>query len=161
MRKPYGPNLLDDMRLVSGVDGAGHTLKTDTSGRLEISFVSGAGVYKRMGLMTLSGAATTGAQPLRLPNETGVILIIEKVAVMVNTAPAGADLIVDVNKNGTTIFTTQSHRPVIADGANTGETLLIDVTAWADGEYLTFDVDQCGSDTPGADLTVCVVVSRW
>ena len=34
------------------------------------------------------------------------------------TPPAGAALVVDVNKNGTTIYTNQANRPSIAAGAN-------------------------------------------
>ena len=64
---------------------------------------------------------------------------------------------VDVNKNGTTIFTTQSNRPTISDGNNTGYTTNIDIASWADGDYLTMDVDQVGSTEPGRNLTVHIV----
>ncbi len=82
---------------------------------------------------------------------------IQKVFVSANTAPTGAAIIVDVNLNGTTIFTTQGNRPQIADGANTGESSSIDVTSFADGDYLQADIDQIGSVISGADLTVHVI----
>lgn len=66
-------------------------------------------------------------------------------------------MIVDVNKNGTTIFTTQGNRPTVAiSGFTSGKVSNMDVTSLADGDYLTIDLDQIGSTVPGADLTVQV-----
>jgi hypothetical protein len=77
----------------------------------------------------------------------------------VGTAPAGAPVIIDVNKNGTSLFTTQANRPTIAAAANTsGNVTIMDVTTVAPGEYLTIDIDQIGSTTAGADLTVQIEV---
>lgn len=70
----------------------------------------------------------------------------------VDTAPTGATLIVDVNKNGTTMFTTQGARPTVAISGNDGTTTLPDVVAVAAGDRITFDIDQIGSGTAGADL---------
>jgi hypothetical protein len=78
------------------------------------------------------------------------------VRVSVDTAPTGATLIVDVNKNGTTIYTTQANRPAIAISGNTATANSPDVTALAAGDYLTVDIDQVGSTIAGADLTVQV-----
>jgi hypothetical protein len=80
---------------------------------------------------------------------------IEKVTLYADTGPVGDDLIVDVNLNGTTIFTTQSNRPKILDSswAVSGTP---DVTDATDGDYLTVDIDQVGSTTPGSDITVAV-----
>lgn len=75
-------------------------------------------------------------------------------------APAGAAVIVDVNLNGTTIFTTQANRPTIADGGNQSAVETPDVTAVSAGDYLTVDIDQIGSDDPGEDLTVSIVWSN-
>jgi hypothetical protein len=73
----------------------------------------------------------------------------------VGTAPTGASVIVDVNKNDTTIFTTQGNRPAIAVSTNTsGAVTNMDVTTCASGDYLTVDIDQIGSTVAGADLTV-------
>jgi hypothetical protein len=68
---------------------------------------------------------------------------------------------VDVNKNGTTIFTTQANRPTVVAAANaTAADAVPDVTAIASGDYLTVDRDQVGSATPGSDLTVFVRYQR-
>lgn len=104
---------------------------------------------------TLSVATGTG----RLYNATGQSITISKVFLSVGTAPVGASIIVDIHKNGTTIFTTQANRPAISASAYTGYSTSIDVTTWADGEYLTMDVDQIGSSTPGSDLTAHIVYS--
>lgn len=80
------------------------------------------------------------------------------VVATVNDAPTGAAIIVDVNKNGTTLFTTQANRPTIADGTNDSGVEVPDITALADGDYITIDVDQIGSTFVGSDLTVQILL---
>lgn len=99
----------------------------------------------------------TGAQ--RIYNRSGVARTLVHASASVGTQPTGASVIVDVNKNGTTIFTTQSNRPEIAVSTNEDVSGTPDVTTWADGDYLTIDIDQIGSTVAGADLTVTVVYS--
>jgi hypothetical protein len=79
------------------------------------------------------------------------------VYISVGTAPVGADVIVDVNQNGTTLFTTPTNRPTIPDGAHTSSLAVPDTVTLADGDYITVDVDQVGSTTPGSDLTVQIL----
>lgn len=69
--------------------------------------------------------------------------------------PTGADIVVDVNRNGTTVFTNQADRPRILAGQRTG-TSVPSITNLVDGDYLTVDVDQAGSIQPGTGLTVQV-----
>ncbi len=88
-------------------------------------------------------------------------LTIEQVRASVGTAPTGSTLIVDVNKNGTTIFTTQARRPAIAiSGFTALPSAAIEVTSLVLGDYLTVDVDQVGSTIAGSDLTVTIVLRR-
>lgn len=82
---------------------------------------------------------------------------ITAVLASVGTAPTGASLIVDVKKNGTTIFTTASNRPTIVAGGFSAYAAGIDVPAMALNDYLTVDVDQVGSTTQGSDLTVQII----
>jgi uncharacterized protein YggE len=77
-----------------------------------------------------------------------------------DTAPTGSTFIADLNKNGTTMFTTQANRPTIAISGNASSTTLPDVVSLAAGDRLTFDVDQIGSSVAGADLYVSVLVRR-
>lgn len=108
---------------------------------------------------TKNGVLFTTTGSLRLPIDGTYTIVGTRL--MVGTAPVGASIIVDVNKNGTTIYTTQGNRPTIADGANAGGPgTTPDVTTLVAGDYLTIDVDQIGSGTAGSDLTVSVVVTK-
>lgn len=78
----------------------------------------------------------------------------------VDTAPATTSLIIDVNKNGTTVFTTQGNRPTIAAAGNASTTTLPDVTAVAAGDRITFDIDAVGTGTVGADLYLTIALKR-
>lgn len=105
-----------------------------------------------------AGTLAVKAGTNRLYNDTGRTLTIIAVRASVGTAPAGASVIVDVNKNGTTIFTTQTNRPTIVAASTTDTADTVEVSSWAAGEYLTIDIDQVGSSgTEGAYLTVTVV----
>ena len=102
-------------------------------------------------------ATTTGTQ--RLPVDGTYTIVGTRL--MVGTAPTGADIIVDINKNGTTIYTTQGNRPTITASANAGGPgATPDITSLAAGDYLTVDIDQIGSSVAGSDLTVSVIVSK-
>ena len=78
---------------------------------------------------------TTGAGLMQVPIEGAYLL--ESVAARVSTAPTGATLIVDVNKNGTTIYGTQSARPTIAISGNLATVGAATVTTFAANDYLT------------------------
>ena len=102
-------------------------------------------------------SVTTGQH--RVYNDTGQALTISSTRASVGTAPTGAALIVDVRKNGSTIFTTRANRPTVSAGGFTAVGGTPNVTAWGVGEYLTVDVNQVGSTVAGADLTVQVIAS--
>ena len=83
---------------------------------------------------------------------------IQSVWMGVGTAPTGAAIIADVNKNGTTIFTTQANRPTIPiSGFYSGLVTNMNVTSLLAGDYLSVDVDQIGSSVSGANLSVNVL----
>lgn len=105
-----------------------------------------------------AGSLSVGTGKFRLYNDCGDTLNIRAVRTTVTTVPTGASIICDINKNGTTIFTTQGNRPTIAISGNTsGKVTNMDVTTLADGDYLTVDIDQIGSTIPGADLSVQIL----
>jgi hypothetical protein len=79
---------------------------------------------------------------------------IVEVFVNVKTAPTGADLIIDVNLDGTTIFTTQGNRPTITATNKTGYSPAPDVVALPKNSAVSVDLDQVGSTIAGADLVV-------
>jgi hypothetical protein len=74
----------------------------------------------------------------------------------VGTAPTGATLIVDVKKNGTTIYSTQSARPTIAISGFSANGNSPAITTFASGDYLTVDIAQIGSTVAGSDLVVTI-----
>lgn len=109
--------------------------------------------------LNVAGALTTSSK-VRTP--IAYALYVEQVLVEVGTAPTGAALIVDVKKNGTTIFTTTANRPTVAisgfssptTGAGSG---VPDVTNFAAGDVLEVDVTQVGSTVAGSDLGVAIL----
>ncbi len=112
---------------------------------------------KQQAILTFAGNITVGENPLRIYNTTGSAKTILQVHVSVATAPTGSDILVDIHKNGTTIFTNQSNRPTVTASANTGISTTIDVSNWPDGEYLTASIDQIGSSVSGANLVVNIL----
>ena len=82
---------------------------------------------------------------------------ITNVTATVSTAPTVSAVIIDINKNGTTIFTTQANRPTIAAGTNDDLSSTPDVTSVAQNDVFTCDIDQVGV-SPGAGLVVQVRV---
>ena len=103
-----------------------------------------------------SGTATTGVGALRFPVTQPAT--VAGVIATASTAPTGQALVFDVNKNGTTMFTTQSNRPQIGAGLQqTSQVFVPDVTAVATNDYISVDIDQIGSSVAGADLVVIVM----
>lgn len=131
---------------------------TDNGGG-SVTYTPTAGAVVHQAIFTIEGALSVVAGKFRIYNNFGATKTISKVMLAANTAPTGAAVIVDVLKNGVTIFTNPANRPQIAAGANTGSSTSIDVASWADGEYLTVSVAQIGSTVAGADLTIHVVYS--
>ena len=104
-----------------------------------------------------------------LSTQTGVVRMyfsqpatITNVIAGVGTAPVGDAIIVDVNKNGTSMFTS-GNRPTIAAGTNSSIENPPDVSANASvdiGDYITVDIDQVGSSVAGNNLVVTVEYVR-
>jgi len=79
---------------------------------------------------------------------------ITKAYARAKTGPTDADLIFDINLNGSTIWATQGNRLKIVDGNTTGTETSFDTTAVSEGDYFSIDVDQVGSTIAGQDVTV-------
>jgi len=104
--------------------------------------------------ITVSGTLIVGnGKPQLRLNRKGTF---RRIALVVETAPTGADLIVDINLNGTTIFSTQANRPKIVAGATQGNTTTFNTLTFAAGDLLRIDIDQIGSSVAGADLWIGV-----
>lgn len=107
---------------------------------------------------TIPDTLATGQKKQRILAPCAMTLM--KVRLVVDTAPTGANLIVDVHTGtgaGTTIFTTQANRPTITAGNKTGISVAPDVTSISEATEFSVYVDQIGSTVAGADLTIEVV----
>lgn len=132
---------------------------TGVNGEGEWQTPSGGGsgnIYRGASVMGPLIVETNAGAPIYFP-ETATI---QKISAYVRTAPTGASLIIDVNKNGTTIFTTQSNRPTITSGSNEDASAIPDVTSIAAGDVLEIDVDQIGSGDPGEDLVITIQITE-
>lgn len=127
---------------IKGVQGDPGT--NGTNGTTEIVF-------------SIPGALAVGSFSMRFYLDA--TKTISKVIAHVGTAPTGASLIFDVNKNGTTIFTTQGNRPTIAASGFSDMSSVPDVTALAANDFLTVDIDQIGSTVAGADAVIRIVLA--
>jgi hypothetical protein len=114
---------------------------------------------RREQLWSRTGDIIVLSSQLRFYNRTGRSRTIQGAWASAGTPPTGTDIIVDINKNGSTIFTTQGNRPRVLGGTNGGILTTPNDQSFLDGDYLTVDVDQIGSVTPGADVTVGLLVN--
>lgn len=87
-------------------------------------------------------------------------ITISDMVLSVGTAPTGAAILVDVNRSGTTIFTTQGNRPTVAISGFVDTAATPDVTTVTTSQYLTIDVDQVGSTIAGADAILTIRYKR-
>ena len=136
----------------------------DAAGRITNATVAtiagGTGSSAAITTFTVDGSLyNVGAAPFRFYNIYGSSRTISKVMISVGIAPTGQAILVDIHKDGTTIFTTQAHRPTIAISGFSGSTTSIDVATWADGSYLEVQVDQCGTVSAGSFMTVQILHS--
>ncbi len=77
-----------------------------------------------------------------------------------DTAPTDATAIFDVNKDGTTLYSTQGNRPTITATEFVSTETAPDVTAWAADSYLQADIDQVGSSVTGANATLVAIYTK-
>ena len=81
---------------------------------------------------------------------------------MVNTAPVGSTIIVDINDGGTSIMTTNKLSIDASEKTSTtaATAAALTDTSLADDAEITFDIDQVGSSTPGKGLKVTLIGYR-
>lgn len=86
---------------------------------------------------------------------------IELVKVYSTVAPTGTTLIVDVYKNGVTIFTDPSKRPEVAINEFAADSDVPDVVSLSAGDRIRVGISQIGSGVAGGDpLLVTVLLKR-
>lgn len=149
--------LSGDNAVVKLIAGSGITMSATEldHGDVEVTLTGAGGVGHEIATFAKAGTLTVGAGTGRFQMPSAGVIV--GVGAAINTTPTGANLICDVNKNGTTMFTTQANRPTILANANaTAASAVPDVVTFAAGDYLTVDIDQVGSTIAGADLVVQV-----
>lgn len=109
----------------------------------------------------IPGSVDTGAtQGPRLRGLPDITFI--EAELLIKTAPTGAALIVDINKNGTSLWpTSQEDRPELAIAATEGESTTFETTTGTDDDVYTIDIDQKGSTEPGVFLTVILWFKQY
>lgn len=143
------------------IGGSGHRVGENAATVL-VSGVADGGIEFLTAQSVISskeGAVTTTGGAARIPFRVDAEII--TVSAMVDTAPTGASLIVDlIDSNGTTMFTTQGNRPTILATEFDSGLEYPDVTAVEADSYVKVQVDQVGSTEPGQDLTVLILWRR-
>lgn len=119
------------------------------------------GTYLKRGavpiIFTATGAMSvrTGKQKVQLLG-SGKILAVKA---WLDTAPTGTTTFkVDINKNETTIYGTQTNRPIWVSGAQAATVLSHSVTTYVDGDRISWDIDAVGNTVAGSDISVTVWV---
>jgi len=109
---------------------------------------------------SIQGTLATGSKVIpSIPMPRGGTVV--RVYANVDTAPTGAALRVDLEKNGTnSIFGTNDYVEIAAD-ATSGNSSDMDAThsVLAAGDTLEVDIDQVGSTVAGADLAVSIEIT--
>ena len=99
----------------------------------------------------------TGKQSFRMP----YAMTLTEVQMDVTTAPTGANLIVDINKNAVTMLSTKLSIDASETTSRTATTpAVISVSALAQDDIVSFDIDQIGSTTSGQNLTVWLIGTK-
>lgn len=108
--------------------------------------------FRLVSTFTYPGALSVGSGQARFyMHKSGDI---KDIIASVGTAPTGASVIIDILKNGTTIYTGGSGRPTITDSSFVDTTSVPAVTSFSAGDYFTVDIIQIGSSTAGSNLVV-------
>jgi hypothetical protein len=129
-------------------------ITTETPNRVLITTTRAPGVQQftyQVQIFTVPGTLSvgTGRAKFYIPGP----ITLGNVRASVGTAPTGSSIIIDVNKNGSSVFTTNS-KPQIFAGQTLVSTSTPNITEFTTGDYITVDVDTVGSLNPGMDLTV-------
>lgn len=149
------PPLGDMLKSVYDTNKSG---KVDDSEKLEGKTKSQVQDHVKFSIVIpIDTPETTGTDKGVFPFAPGVGGTIEEVCLMAKTAP-GADktLMVDVNKGGVTIFTTQANRPSLSGTDTKATSGTPDVTSFSKDDEFTIDVDVSTAETSVADVVVLI-----
>jgi hypothetical protein len=151
------------------VRSGAHSLTLTTSGTTNVTFPTS-------GTLATTTQALTECIPIACSDETTALttgtakvtfrmpyaMTLTAVRASVTTAPTGANLIVDINENGSTIMTTNKLSIDATEKTSTTAATAAGITdtALADDAEITIDIDQVGSTVAGAGLKVYLIGTR-
>ena len=138
------------MRIYAKTDGKLYTVD-DAGTETEIGSGGGAGGFAHYEEGTLATATNIRSWVATSDGDFGDVYITCK-----DTGSASSTII-DINKNGTTIFTTQANRPTLAyDDADDVASGTPDVTSYEAGDVITVDIDQVATGASGLSVNINV-----
>ena len=126
------------------------------SAQVNSNFTDIADAIRPTFVFTVTGTLVTGTSLTPALIAVDSLTIVQAYA-YVKTVNTGASLVIDINKNGTSIWnSTPANRLTIAasDADKYATQTIFDTTALSEGNILTLDIDTVGSTIAGADLTV-------
>jgi hypothetical protein len=102
----------------------------------------------------------TGTENLTIRMPHGMTLT--EVRASVTTAPVGSTIIIDVNQNGSSIFTTDLLSIDASEKTSTSAATSANITtsALTDDAEITIDIDQVGSTTAGSGLKIYLIGTK-
>lgn len=134
-----------------------HVYAKDKSGVSTIYAINDSGTVYELSegrptfMASVPGTLSTGTSQTPIITAHRSLTIVKAFAA-VKTAPTGATLIIDINKNGSTIMT--GTKLQITATNTTGSQTTFSTTTLTDEDIITVDIDQVGSTVAGADLTI-------
>lgn len=141
----------------------------DASGNIVVSGTATIGILKITTLLDAAGASILGTFPIHpvfvIPGNVSLATTSvgkplplpsggqwKFFSAVLRTPTSGASLIIDINKNGTSIFTDQNTRLLIPTGGTYISTASIGTLGFSSGDILTVDIDAGGGSA--LDLTI-------
>lgn len=109
-------------------------------------------VFSRPGMLAVGEGET------ELPMEDSYEIV--SVGVYAKTVPVGSSAVLDVKKNGASIYGTPANRPTISAGSHSATIGAHSVLDLAPGDTLRVDTVSVGATTAGGDVSVSVRLRR-
>lgn len=108
---------------------------------------------------TRQGTLTVSPSTSEYPIGPGTFSI-DSISARVSDSPVGSDVILDVFKNGSTLWPTPADRPTIAPGAHNAVIGAFGLVMLEEGDYLEVTIEQVGSAVAGSNLVVTIRLER-
>jgi len=146
-----GASIVTDNLVSSATASSGSILVSRTTDAPEWKTPVSSMVWFIDGGLTLNA---TGSAVVTMPFG----LTVSTGSLRVNVAPTGSAIIVDINRNGTSIFSTLPQ--IAADSTTSNKTGTLSPTTFSVDDEISVAIDQVGSTTAGSGLTIMLTGTR-